>query len=54
MLDDEVRQLVVHPAVWDGIVTYLVTRGIEVGQFGPQTEDDLPTYYMRPAAKEPQ
>lgn len=51
---DEVRQLVVHPTVWDGIVTYLVTRGIEVGQLGPQTEDDLPTYYMRPAAKEPQ
>jgi hypothetical protein len=45
---DEVRQLLVHPAVWPGLVSWLTARNIELSaqQFG---EDGLTTYVMTPS-----
>lgn len=47
---DEVRQLLVHPAVWPHLEAWLAVRNITLSrqQF---SEDDLPTYVMtiRPA-----
>ena len=45
--DNEVRQLLVHGAVWPHLVAWLDTRGIEVGLM-PPIEGDLPTYVMTP------
>lgn len=46
--DDEVRQLLVHPAVWPDLVQWLDRRGINVGLMNPGDED-LPTYVMAPS-----
>lgn len=46
--DDEVRQLLVHPAVWPDLVQWLDRRSIDVGPM-PPTEGDLPTYVMTPS-----
>lgn len=46
--DDEVRQLLVHPAVWPDLVQWLDRRGINVGQM-PTGDEDLPTYRMVPS-----
>jgi len=42
---DEVRQLLVHPAVWPYLEAWLAARSITLSrqQF---SEDDLPTYVM--------
>jgi hypothetical protein len=49
---DEVRQLLVHPAVWPHLEQWLAARNITLSrqQF---SEDDLPTYVMtiQPAAE---
>lgn len=49
---DEVRQLLVHPAVWPHLETWLAARGIGVSveQFD---QDDLPTYVMTPDVEPP-
>ena len=46
--DDEVRQLLVHPAVWPHLTSWLAARKIELSktQFN---DDDLPTYVMTPS-----
>ena len=45
---DEVRQLLVHPAVWPHLTSWLTARGIELSkqQFA---SDGLPTYVMTPS-----
>jgi hypothetical protein len=42
---DEVRQLLVHPAVWPHLEVWLAAHNITVS---PQqfSDDDLPTYVM--------
>lgn len=49
---DEVRQLLVHPAVWPHLTSWLKARNIELSaqQFG---DDDLPTYVMTPSTVAP-
>lgn len=46
--DDEIRQLLVHPAVWPDLVQWLDLCGIDVGLM-PPVEGDLPTYVMTPS-----
>jgi hypothetical protein len=46
--DDEVRQLLVHPAIWPALTEWLRGRGIELGQL-PMDDEDLPTYVMVPS-----
>lgn len=50
--NDEVRQLLVHPAVWPHLVSWLTARGIDLSptQF---SDDDLPTYVMTPGTGKP-
>lgn len=43
----DVRQLLVHPALWDALVAWHTARGLDVGQV-PTGPDDLPTYCMTP------
>ena len=45
---DQVRQLLVHSAVWPHLTSWLTARSIELSkqQFG---DDDLPTYVMTPS-----
>lgn len=45
---DKVRQLLVHPAVWPHLASWLKARSIELSkqQFA---DDDLPTYVMVPS-----
>ncbi|MGC5534277.1 hypothetical protein [Streptomyces sp. SR-10] len=47
--EGEVRQLLVHPAVWPGLESWLLQRGIEIADLGVPGDDDLPTYVMTPA-----
>lgn len=47
--DDEVRQVVVHPAVWPHLEAWLAGRGIELALMTPAGED-LATYVMTPTA----
>ena len=49
-VDDEVRQLLVHPVVWPHLTSWLAARGVALSrqQF---SEDDLPTYVMTPGAE---
>lgn len=44
---DEVRQVVVHPAVWPHLEAWLAGRGIELALLTPAGED-LATYVMTP------
>jgi hypothetical protein len=44
---DEVRQLLVHPAVWPHLKAWLASRNITVSRMG-DGDDDLPTYVMSP------
>lgn len=46
----DVRQILVHPAVWPDLEAWLAARGIDLGLM-PQVEDDLPTYCMQPRAE---
>ncbi|MFE0472580.1 hypothetical protein ACFW2V_13295 [Streptomyces sp. NPDC058947] len=50
--DDEVRQLLVHPAVWPHLTSWLKARGIDLSQT-QFSVDDLPTYVMTPGAEPP-
>lgn len=43
---DEVRQLLVHPAVWPHLELWLACLGIELGRV--PLDDDVPTYAMTP------
>ena len=43
--DDEVRQVVVHPAVWPQLEAWLTQRGITLALLSPAGED-LATYVM--------
>jgi hypothetical protein len=45
--DDEVRQVLVHPAVWPHLEAWLAGRGIELSLMAPAGED-LATYVMTP------
>jgi hypothetical protein len=45
--DDEVRQLVVHPAAWDALVEWFASRRIDIVQI-PSEPDDLPTFILSP------
>lgn len=49
---DDVRQLLVHPAVWPHLTSWLAARGIDLSptQFD---SDDLPTYVMTPGCEKP-
>ncbi|MCY0959945.1 hypothetical protein [Streptomyces sp. H27-H5] len=48
----EMRQIVVHPAIWDSLEAWLGSRGIELGQIPTEhLGDDLPTYVMIPAQR---
>ncbi|MEU8756247.1 hypothetical protein AB0C88_37745 [Streptomyces chartreusis] len=49
---DEVRQLLVHPAVWPHLTTWLAARGIDLAQT-QFAADDLPTYVMTPSDTPP-
>lgn len=44
---DEVRQVVVHPAVWPHLEAWLTQRGISLALLTP-AGDDLATYVMTP------
>lgn len=46
--DGEVRQVVVHPAVWPHLEAWLAGRGIELALLSAAGED-LATYVMTPA-----
>ncbi|MET9436940.1 hypothetical protein [Streptomyces sp. NPDC006551] len=48
MTDPDVRQVLVHPAVWPHLELWLATRGLVLGRV--PVEDDLPTYAMVLAA----
>jgi len=50
--NDEVRQLLVHPAVWPHLVSWLTARGVDLSQT-QFSDDDLPTYVMTPGAGKP-
>jgi hypothetical protein len=43
--NDEVRQVVVHPAVWPHLEAWLAQRGITLALLSPAGED-LATYVM--------
>jgi hypothetical protein len=47
--DDEVRQVLVHPAVWPHLEAWLTGRGIELSLMAPAGED-LATYVMTPTS----
>ena len=42
----EVRQLLVHPAVWPRLELWLEAHGITLACAGQLGEDDLPTWVM--------
>lgn len=44
---DEVRQVLVHPAIWPHLEAWLAGRGIELSLIAPAGED-LATYAMSP------
>ena len=46
--DDEVRQIVVHPAAWEWLSATIEAAGFRLGQI-PGAETDLPTYLLVPA-----
>lgn len=50
MTDDEVRQVVVHPAAWEWLVDLLAQRGFTLARMPdvPELAGDLPTYIMVP------
>lgn len=43
----DVRQVVVHPAVWPHLEAWLAGRGLLLVRM-PDQPDDLPTYVMQP------
>lgn len=46
---DEVRQVVVHPAVWASLEAWLKARGILLVNIDSVLDgDDIPTYVMHP------
>lgn len=46
---DEVRQVVVHPAVWDSLQAWLKARGILLVNIDSVLGgEDIPTYVMQP------
>ncbi|GAA1113661.1 hypothetical protein [Nocardiopsis metallicus] len=47
MTDEEVRQLVVHPALWPTLTDWLNSKGLDVTQISPAGED-LATYTVSP------
>lgn len=49
---DEVRQLLVHPVVWQPLTSWLAARGIALSQ-QQFSDDDLPTYVMTPDRERP-
>lgn len=48
----DVRQLLVHPALWDALVAWHTARGLDIGQV-PTGPNDLPTYCMTPGTCPP-
>lgn len=49
---DEVRQVVVHPVVWEPLEAWLRSRGIALVNIDAALSgDDLPTYVMQPAGE---
>ncbi|MFB6776537.1 hypothetical protein ACFCX0_03690 [Streptomyces sp. NPDC056352] len=51
--DGEIRQLLVHPAVWTRLERWLAAQNIDIDNVGVLTEGDLPTYVMRPKTLAP-
>lgn len=47
----EIRQVVVHDAVWAALEAWLTARGIDLCPL-PLDGDDLPTYVMQPRLTE--
>lgn len=47
---EEVRQLIVHPALWPHITDWLNQRGLDVNRISAATDDDLATYTAGPRA----
>lgn len=45
--DDEVWQLVVHPALTGDLIAWLAGRGLQLGRY-PHSDDDLPTWIVSP------
>lgn len=43
---DEVRQIVVHPAVWEPLEKWLGAHGLVLALMPNTDPDDLPTYVM--------
>lgn len=55
MTDNEIRQVLVHPAVWPHLIDWLSSRGITLGRIPDgELEDGLPTYVMTPTAALPE
>lgn len=50
---DEVRQLLVHPAVWPHLQSWLAARGVALSPPQQFSDDDLPTYVMTPGDSPP-
>ncbi|MFL1430238.1 MULTISPECIES: hypothetical protein [unclassified Nocardiopsis] len=44
----DVRQLLVHPALWPTLIGWLEGHGLEVNRMHGPTEDDLATYTISP------
>lgn len=45
--DGEIRQILVHPVVWNALELWLTVQGLELNLINPS--DELPTYAMSPA-----
>lgn len=45
--EGEIRQILVHPAVWTALDLWLQMQGLELNLINPG--DELPTYAMSPA-----
>jgi hypothetical protein len=45
--DDQIRSLLVHPALWPDLVAWLDARGLMVGQL-PPGDNRVPTYTTSP------
>lgn len=45
--EGEIRQVLVHPVVWNSLELWLAVQGLELNLMNPG--DELPTYTMSPA-----
>jgi hypothetical protein len=52
-VSDNLRQLLVHPAAWRGLVDYYDARGIDIVRVPVEGNEDFPTYILSPRALSP-